>query len=361
MLRIEGISKTYGAIKAVDNLDLHVREGEIFVLLGPTGAGKTTTLKITAGLVEPDGGKIFIGGSDVSSIPSAFRNISFVFETYNLFPIYNVYDNIAFALRSKLLRVEESEIKTRIGRIAQDLHITHLLDRETKTLSGGETQRVALARALVRQASLNLFDEPLSNLDLKLREELRVEFKELHKRYQSTIFYVTHDHDSAVSVADRIGILHDGILQQVDVPDNLIQDPRNLVVASLINYPAINLIDCRCTNGNLAVDARTPIFEITAEDRDRINRLGDPSFLKLGLKPKDVRLAPASGSVKFTAKVLHTEYQGYNKVVNLEIFGTTLRLITSEPVRKDFGDPLDIYISRESTFLFNGQNGERIL
>jgi multiple sugar transport system ATP-binding protein len=362
MLRIEGISKNYGDIRAVDDLSLSIEEGEIFVLLGPTGAGKTTTLKITAGLVAPDEGRIIIRDRDVSAVPSAFRNISFVFETYNLFPIYNVYDNIAFALRSKLLKIEGDEIDRRIRAISGDLHITHLLDRETKTLSGGETQRVALARALVRQASLNLFDEPLSNLDLKLREELRVEFKELHKKHRSTIFYVTHDHDSAVSIADRIGILSGGVLQQIDRPENLIENPKNLVVATLINYPAINIIDCACANGTLAADGKTPIFDISPADREKINTLGDPANLKLGLKPKDIRLsATGSKSVKFTGKVLHTEYQGYNKVVNLEIFGTTVRLITSEPMRKEFGDPLDIYISRESTFLFNGKNGERIL
>jgi multiple sugar transport system ATP-binding protein len=360
MVKLESISKSYGDVNAVRDLSLAINEGEIFVLLGPTGAGKTTTLKITAGLVKPDSGKVHFKGKDVSEVPPAFRDISFVFENYNLFPVYNVYDNIAFALRSKLLRVENAEIEKRVKAFSRDLHISHLLDRHTGTLSGGETQRVALARALVRQAGLNLFDEPLSNLDLKLREELRVEFKELHKKYRSTIFYVTHDHDSAVSIADRIGIINEGVLYQVDKPEELIDDPNSVTVASLINYPAINVIDCSLEGKALYVNGRTLLFELTAAEADSIRKQTTGTAFQAGIKPRNIRLGKDKSSLTFSAKVLHIEYQGYNKVINLDMLGTVVRILTSEKVRKEYGEALDISFAKKEVFLFNREDGKRI-
>ncbi len=360
MVKLQNIRKSYGDVQAVRDLTLEVQEGEIFVLLGPTGAGKTTTLKITAGLVKPDSGTISMGGKDVTDVPPAFRDISFVFETYNLFPIYNVYDNIAFALRSKLLQLSEDDIRRRIGDAASDLHIAHLLERETKTLSGGETQRVALARALVRQAGLNLFDEPLSNLDLKLREELRVEFKALHKKYRSTIFYVTHDHDSAVSIASRIGILHEGRLHQVDTPENLISNPSSMTVASLINYPAINVMDCILSGNQLCLDKKTPLMQVDSKEAGRIKDSDETKF-QIGIKPKNIKIGRKGGDLAFAGKVLHIEYQGYNKVVNVDFEGTPLRLITNESVHSDYGDRIEISFKKSDTFLFAASDGKRVL
>jgi multiple sugar transport system ATP-binding protein len=361
MLKLQNLSKSFDEVEAVKDLSLEIQEGEIFVLLGPTGAGKTTTLKMTAGLIEPDEGKVFIEDKDVSEVPPAFRDISFVFENYNLFPIYNVYDNIAFALRSRLLQVEEEEISRRVKEFSRDLHIEPLLDRTTSTLSGGETQRVALARALVRKASLNLFDEPLSNLDLKLREELRVEFKELHKKYRSTIFYVTHDHDSAVSIADRIGILFEGTLHQIDTPDELITNPGSLVVASLINYPAINVLDCSLEGKALKTDGKISLLELSAAELDRIKKITRKEGFQIGLKPRSVGMGKAKNNLNFQAKVLHIEYQGYNKVVNLDFMGMTLRMVTNEPVRAKYGESMDINFSKRDMFLFSGDTGERVL
>jgi multiple sugar transport system ATP-binding protein len=360
MLELRGISKSYGEVQAVQDLSLTIESGEIFVLLGPTGAGKTTTLKMVAGLVPPDQGQVFIKGEDVTQAPPVFRNISFVFENYNLFPIYNVYENIAFALKSKVMKLDSAEINRRIRAVAGDLHIEHLLDRPTQTLSGGETQRVALARALVRQAEINLFDEPLSNLDLKLREELRVEFKELHKRHHSTTFYVTHDHDSAVSVADRIGILYDGRLHQVDTPDALIENPRDMVVASLINYPAINVLECTIRGKTLLMNGGSVLMELTDEQMSEING-ADEGRLNAGIKPRSIQIGSRQGALNFTGKVLHIEYQGYNKIVNLEFSGGTLRLRTNQTVHKKYGDTLDVSFGREDIFLFSGKSGERLL
>jgi multiple sugar transport system ATP-binding protein len=361
MLQLKNVFKSYGDVQAVSDLSLEIQEGEIFVLLGPTGAGKTTTLKMAAGLIQPDEGQVFIKEKDVTEIPPAFRDISFVFEGYNLFHIYNVYDNIAFALRSKLMQVDESEIDKRVRAFSKDLHIEHLLDRPTGTLSGGETQRVALARALVRKASLNLFDEPLSNLDLKLREELRVEFKELHKKYHSTIFYVTHDHDSAVSVADRIGIIFKGVLHQIDTPDNLIENPNHITVATLINYPTINILDCSLKNHSLQVNHQMSLVELSASELDKVRSQTAEKDFQVALKLKSVRMGKVETNLNFSGKLLHTEYQGYNKVVNIDFEGIPVRLITNEVVQLKYGDRIDFNFSPKDVFLFSKSSGKRIL
>jgi multiple sugar transport system ATP-binding protein len=361
MLRLKNVSKSYGDVQAVSNLSLEIQEREIFVLLGPTGAGKTTTLKMAAGLIQPDEGQVFINKKDVTEIPPAFRDISFVFEGYNLFHIYNVYNNIAFALRSKLMQVDETEIDKRVRSFSKDLHIEHLLDRPTDTLSGGETQRVALARALVRKASLNLFDEPLSNLDLKLREELRVEFKELHKKYHSTIFYVTHDHDSAVSVADRIGIIYKGVLHQIDTPENLIENPNHITVATLINYPTINILDCSLENHSLQVNHQMSLVELTPPELDKIRSQTAEKDFQMGLKLKSVKLGKAQGNLNFSGRLLHTEYQGYHKVVNIDFEGMPVRLITSEVVQLNYGEQIDFNFSPKDIFLFSKSSGKRLL
>jgi len=361
MLQLKNVSKSFGDVQAVSNLSLEIQEREIFVLLGPTGAGKTTALKIAAGLIKPDSGQVFISAKDMTAIPPAFRDISFVFEGYNLFHIYNVYDNIAFALRSKLMQVDEAEIDKRVHAFSEELHIEHLLDRPTGTLSGGETQRVALARALVRKARLNLFDEPLSNLDLKLREELRVEFKELHKKYHSTIFYVTHDHDSAVSVADRIGIIYKGILYQVDTPDNLLENPNHIIVATLINYPTINILNCSLKDQSLLVNHQLPLVELTSSKLDKIRSQTAERDFQVGLKLKNVKLGKEQGNLNFSGRLLHTEYQGYNKVVNIDFEGMPIRLITSELIQLSYGDPVDFNFSANDIFLFNKSSGMRIL
>lgn len=361
MLKLEEINKTFGDINAVQNLNLAIQEKEIFVLLGPTGAGKTTTLKIAAGLVKPDSGRVSIEDNDVTNVPAAYRDLSFVFESYNLFPIYNVYENIAFALKSKLYRQDDAEIQKRIRMVSEDLHISHLLERNISTLSGGEVQRVALARALVRQAKINLFDEPLSNLDLKLREELRVEFKELQKKYQSTIFYVTHDHDSAVSVADRIGILFEGILYQIDTPENLRNNPNNIVVAMLINYPAVNIIDCVLRDYTISMGAETPLVELTDTEIEKIRKQTDENEFRIAIRPQAIAIGKRENYIHFSGKFLHGEYQGYNKVVNIDLEGFNIRALTNENVHSAFGAAMDISFSKNDLFLFDKRDGKRIV
>ena len=242
MLEINGIKKNFGGKAALAGVDLEVRQGEVFVLLGPTGAGKTTMLRVVAGLEKVDDGQIVLKGHDITAVDPMERDMAMVFEGLNLIPVLSVRDNIAFALRSDIYREDETEIERRLQRVSDDLHIGHLLDRDVEPLSGGEKQRVAVARAMVRRPVLFLLDEPLSALDLKLREELRVELRQLHERHGSTILYATHDYHGAAAIADRIGIINDGKVYQLGPLPELLENPNHRVVGgSLYRQPSLKL------------------------------------------------------------------------------------------------------------------------
>ena len=219
MLRLEGLRKSYGAKRALRGLDLDVPDNEIMALLGPTGAGKSSTLLAAAGLISLEAGRVFLAGREVTDIDPSGRDVSIVFEGFNLLPVLDVKDNIAFALRSPTYRESEDEIRTRVSRTAELLRISHLLDRDVDTLSGGERQRVAIARALVRRPKMFLLDEPLSALDLKLREGLRAELRQIHRQYRSTMLYATHDYHGAIAIADRLAIIDGGVIQQTGTID----------------------------------------------------------------------------------------------------------------------------------------------
>jgi len=241
-ITLEGVSKNFGAVAALDDVSLDVADGEFFVLLGPSGAGKTTTLRVIAGLERPDGGNVRMNGEDVTAMPPAQRDCSFVFQQYSLYPHLSVYDNIAFPLRAPMRRVAEDEIRQRVERVAATLHIESKLERKATQLSGGEMQRVAIGRALVRQPRVYLMDEPLSSLDAKLREELRVELKRVQKETGATVVYVTHDQVEATTLADRIGILEAGKIQQVGTPEQIYRAPDSIHVAQRLGSPQINVL-----------------------------------------------------------------------------------------------------------------------
>jgi multiple sugar transport system ATP-binding protein len=244
-LRLEGVCKRFGPTQAVAELNLHVGNGEFLVLLGPTGAGKTTTLRLVAGLESADEGRIFLGGRDVTHEPPAARDATFVFQQYSLYPHLSVYDNLAFPLRSPARRVPEAQIRARIEEIARTLHIEDKLASRATQLSGGQMQRVAIGRALVRSPSIYLMDEPLSSLDAKLRSELRVELKRIHRELGATILYVTHDQMEAMTMATHIGVLDRGRLVQTGSPREIYADPANAYVATRLGSPAINLVPRR--------------------------------------------------------------------------------------------------------------------
>ncbi len=291
-VRLTGITKKFGETVAVDDATLTIADGEFLVLLGPTGAGKTTTLRLVAGLENPDAGRITIGGIDVTTQPPSARDVTMVFQQYSLYPHLSVFDNLAFPLRSPARRVAEPEIRQRVEQIAGMLRIGGKLQNRATQLSGGEMQRVAIGRALVRRPAIYLMDEPLSSLDAKLRADLRLELKRIQQDLGATILYVTHDQTEAMTMANRIGVIEAGRLIQVGSPREIYTEPHNIYVATRLGQPAINLIPAglipagAVPAGSATVGARTEHLRIakaangSAQGKvDWIEHLGDQNHL----------------------------------------------------------------------------------
>jgi multiple sugar transport system ATP-binding protein len=247
------VSKRFGEIEAVRGLSFEMASGEFVVLLGPTGAGKTTTLRLVAGLELPDSGRVSIDGRDVTRGPPADRDVAFVFQQYSLYPHLTVFDNLAFPLRAPGRRLSEMEIRKRVQEIAELLRISGKLGNRATRLSGGEMQRVAIGRALVRRPAIYLMDEPLSSLDAKLRADLRLELKRIQADLGATVLYVTHDQIEAMTMASRIGVMREGTLIQIGTPREIYERPNDLCVATRLGSPRINLLPAE-----LAAEARTP-------------------------------------------------------------------------------------------------------
>ncbi len=259
-VKIENVSKRFEDTNAVSNLSFTVKDGEFFILLGPTGAGKTTTLRLIAGLEQADEGKIFIGNKDVTQFQPAKRDVAFVFQQYSLYPNYTVYNNLAFPLRSPLRSLSKDQIDKIVRDIAKTLHIEDKLQNKATHLSGGEMQRVAIGRALVRKPNIFLMDEPLSSLDAKLREELRLELKNIQVQLGATLLFVTHDHVEATTMADRIGVLKEGELIQIDPPEKIYNDPNSIYVATKLGSPKINVIPSRLLDIDLPAKVEYAAF-----------------------------------------------------------------------------------------------------
>ncbi|HEX5739848.1 MAG TPA: ABC transporter ATP-binding protein [Hydrogenophaga sp.] len=284
-ISIRGMTKRFGAITAVEHLDLEVNDGEFFVLLGPSGAGKTTTLRLIAGLERPDAGQIHMDGQDISGHFPAARDCAFVFQQYSLYPHLSVYDNIAFPLRSPMRKTPEAKIRERVHEVASLLHIESKLERKATALSGGEMQRVAIGRALVRSPKVFLMDEPLSSLDARLREELRVELKRIQKDTGSTVIYVTHDQVEATTLADRIGILEAGKVQQVGTPLEIYESPATLQVAQRLGSPVINALPAiwaglNAPNNAVHAAIRPEDVQVARGDDALVCRVIEASLLK---------------------------------------------------------------------------------
>ena len=283
------VVKKYDEVLAVRGIDLDISDKEFIVLVGPSGCGKSTTLRMIAGLEEISGGDIAIGGDVVNDVPPKDRDIAMVFQNYALYPHMNVYENMSFGL--KLKKTPKDEIDKRVKQAAQILDITELLDRKPKQLSGGQRQRVAMGRAIVRDPKVFLFDEPLSNLDAKLRVQMRTEIKKVHQKVRTTTVYVTHDQVEAMTLADRVVVMNGGLIEQVGSPNDLYHSPATKFVAGFIGSPAMNFITCQLEQAAGALRVRvndTLSFPVPADRTARYTaHVGKPNLM-LGLRPEHI-------------------------------------------------------------------------
>ena len=307
------VTKKFGDVVALNTLDINIEDKEFLVLVGPSGCGKTTALRCLAGLEEITEGEILIGDQVVNDIAPKDRDIAMVFQSYALYPHMNVFDNMAFGL--KLRKTPKEEIKKRVDDAAQILGIEHLLKRKPRELSGGQRQRVAVGRAIVREPKVFLFDEPLSNLDAKLRVQTRTEISKLHNRLQTTFIYVTHDQTEAMTMASRIAVMNYGILQQLDTPQKLYDEPANLFVAGFIGSPAMNFFPAKLRKNakSLVLDAEDFVVEVPENKTDQLKNLIDKDVI-FGIRPEDIHnpefTPPGIHAAPVEAKVDVTELMG---------------------------------------------------
>jgi len=347
-VELNQITKRYKDILALDDISLTIEDGEFFVLLGPTGAGKTTTLRMIAGLEKQDTGDILFDNQNMNKIPPAERDVAFVFQQYSLYPGMSVYDNLAFPLRSPMRRIPQPIIDERVKEAAEKLRITHLLERKTSHLSGGEMQRVSIGRAIVRQPNIYLMDEPLSNLDAKLRETLRVELEHVQKTQNSTTLFVTHDQVEALTMADRIAVLEEGRILQIGTPHEIYDRPATTFVATIVGSPQINLLNIQRENGYLHVDNSE--IKILIPPNIQV-----PEQAVLGIRPEDIMLNVEGA---FKGEILLIESLGVETIIHIQSGQTTLISVAPGVTSHKINDTVAFDIVEDRLHLFDA-NGKR--
>jgi multiple sugar transport system ATP-binding protein len=322
-ISIRQLQKAYGPVSVIEGLDLEIADREFTVLVGPSGCGKSTTLRMIAGLEDVSGGEIWIGDREVSGLDPKDRDIAMVFQDYALYPHMDVARNMSFALR--LAKFPKSEIDARVGRVAEMLSISHLLNRKPAALSGGQRQRVAMGRALVRDASVFLFDEPLSNLDAKLRGQMRAELALMRRRVEKNMIYVTHDQVEAMTLADRIVVMHQGKIQQQGSPQELYKRPANRFVAGFIGSPPMNFLKAELDESGGRLLARGGGFALTLPDERRPAMAGFRGrAVDVGIRPSALRLGAGSNGHGVDLDVLVSEYVGAQSVLVCDCAGTRM-------------------------------------
>ena len=329
-IELKNLSKTYNKkIEALHNINFTIEDGQFFVLLGPSGAGKTTTLRCIAGLEKIDKGSILFNDESVTEDQPASRDVCFVFQQYSLYPHYSVYENLAFPLRSPMRKLPEEEIKTKVENIASMLKISNKLNNKATQLSGGEMQRVAIGRALVREPNLYLMDEPLSSLDAKLRESLRVELKNIQTNLNATILYVTHDQAEATTLADKIGVLKEGHLVQIGTPEEIYENPNSIYVSQRLGSPKINILP-----GTLLGMDDVPTF---------------------GIRPENIKI----GNGNHSAKIISIENLGSETVVALNFKDQEILVSIQGNYKSSINETINFDINNAKVLKFD-QEGNRI-
>ena len=351
-LELENLQKQYSPkVIPVKDISLEVEDGEFLTLLGPSGCGKSTLLRLIAGLEQPTQGKVAIGGQNVNAVAPGDRNIAMVFQSYALYPHLNVAENIGTAL--KLRRTPTTEIKRRVSEVAQKLELEELLERKPGQLSGGQRQRVALARALVREPDVFLLDEPLSNLDALLREQVRAELKQLFQSQNKPVVYVTHDQTEAMTLSSKVAVLSQGLVQQLDPPSRIYTHPANQFVASFVGSPQMNLLTLRCQE-NAAILGD---FQFTLPNLTPV-----PEYIVMGIRPEDIHLARAEDTQTLVGQVYLVEELGKEKLVSVRVTDTNITVRALLPADRNWEESrVQLGISPSAIHWFDVETGDRLV
>ena len=359
----EHVTKRYGDVLAVNDLNISVQDREFLVFVGPSGCGKTTSLRMLAGLEEISDGNIYIGDRVVNDVPPKDRDIAMVFQSYALYPHMSVYDNMAFGL--KLRRVPKNEIDQRVKEAARRLGIEALLDRKPKQLSGGQRQRVAVGRAIVRNPAVFLMDEPLSNLDAKLRVQARAEISKLHMQLGTTFIYVTHDQVEAMTMGTRIAVMKDGVLQQIDTPQNLYDRPDNIFVAGFIGSPSMNFFDATLTGDDSAtyVDAGAFRLKLPEEKAQQFKSMRGKNVI-FGIRPEDVHdpdyAPPGIHTAIVESKVEVTELMGNEVIVYLNAKDKPFLARVDPRSKARVGNNIGVAMNLDNVHIFDKQTEKAV-
>ncbi|MBL8788987.1 MAG: ABC transporter ATP-binding protein [Rhizobiales bacterium] len=346
-ISLKKVTKAWGSVVGVDAIDLEIKDKEFIVFLGPSGCGKTTTMRMVAGLEDPSSGDILIDGERVNEVDARDRDVAMVFQSYALYPNMSIYENIRFPLRMRNVPREKQDQQVREA--AAMVELGDYLDRKPKALSGGQRQRAALARAIVRHPRVFLMDEPLSNLDAKLRLSMRAQLKHIQKRLQTTTIYVTHDQIEAMTLADRVAIMDRGRIQQLGTPDEVYNDPANVFVAGFIGSPPMNLIRGNIENGAfVAADVKVP----KAGKGNRAN-------VTLGVRPEDVSVAK-TGSGHLNSKVYSIEPTGDQTLLAVDHGGKLVIARADRTYRQAIDTPVSLNFDAARIYLFDTETGQRI-
>lgn len=352
-LIVENLTKTFEEVTAVDNLSLDIKEGEFVVFLGPSGCGKTTTLRCIAGLETPDIGRVIMSGVDLIGVPPKDRNTAMVFQNYALFPHMRAFDNIAFGLRMRG-KTKKNNIEKKVKEAADMLGISKLLDRKPSKLSGGEQQRVALGRAIVMDPGVFLLDEPLANLDAKLREGMRTELQRLQRGLGVTTIFVTHDQEEAMTIADRIIILKKGKLQQIGKPNEVYAIPQNKFIAQFIGSPSMNLLECEMEQNPGEAVISTQCFTLSLEGVEFESGSGSG---ELGIRPEDLHIEEESASGLFEGKVDVVEPLGPRQLIYLTASGVELIVEDRGGREVEEGSVANVSVDLAKLHLFDESGG----
>jgi len=345
---LKNLTKRWGSFVGVDNQSLDITDREFLVLLGPSGCGKTTTMRMIAGLEDPTDGEIRIGGELVNNALPKDRDVAMVFQNYGLYPHMSVFNNIAYPL--KVRGTPKNDIKPRVERAAEQVELSGFLDRKPKELSGGQRQRVALARAIVRTPKVFLMDEPLSNLDAKLRVSMRAELKHLSRELKITTVYVTHDQIEAMTLADRVAVMRNGVIQQLGTPDEIYNNPDNLFVAGFIGSPAMNQVSGSVQDGKFVTTNGVPLVSVNAGNRNSVT---------LGVRADDVSIADA-GQGHIDATVYAFENTGENTLLTVQWGEQRIIVRGDRHLRKEQDEIVGITLDPQHLYLFDPDSGMRL-